>query len=220
MKAALSISEIATCKAIHCPNAFSVSIAFSEPEFKISYSGDTRPNAQFAQIGFLSDVLIHEATMEDDLLAEAIKKKHSTFAEALSIADQMCASNVILTHFSQRYPKISGMMAGNSENQEINEGIHGGYRNIAMAFDGMIMPVSQIALQKDWFDVLGKVYRDLPPEEGDMDEEDDVDLQPGRAKARGKSKRQREQSQQQQQHQHSETEHSGKRARAYQSVHI
>ncbi|CAN0484479.1 unnamed protein product, partial [Discosporangium mesarthrocarpum] len=37
---------------------------------------------------------------------EAIEKSHSTTDEALSIGRQMGADRVILTHFSQRYPKI------------------------------------------------------------------------------------------------------------------
>lgn len=53
-----------------------------------------------------SDLLIHEATMEDELIDEAKYKMHSTVSQALDISCQMKAKFTILTHFSQRYAKI------------------------------------------------------------------------------------------------------------------
>jgi len=50
--------------------------------------------------------LIHEATFEDGKQNEALEKKHCTIPEALTIAKRMMAKHVILTHFSQRYPKF------------------------------------------------------------------------------------------------------------------
>jgi ribonuclease Z len=50
--------------------------------------------------------LIHEATFEDGMEAEAALKRHSTVGEALTVARDMEAKCTILTHFSQRYPKI------------------------------------------------------------------------------------------------------------------
>ena len=61
-------------------------------------------------------LLIHEATMNDDRAADAVKKRHSTVGEALHIAGEMRArfgtvhglnvvfAGSVLTHFSQRYP--------------------------------------------------------------------------------------------------------------------
>ena len=40
------------------------------------------------------------------LLAQAVSKRHSTTEEALRVAASMGAYRTILTHFSQRYPKI------------------------------------------------------------------------------------------------------------------
>lgn len=74
--------------------------------FKLIYSGDTRPCDRLIALGKNATILIHEATFEDCLHAEALTKRHSTVSEALKVAHQMNAYRVILTHFSQRYPGI------------------------------------------------------------------------------------------------------------------
>ena len=51
-------------------------------------------------------MLIHEATLTQCLHADAVKKGHSTFSEAVGSARAMGAGYTILTHFSQRYAKI------------------------------------------------------------------------------------------------------------------
>ncbi|KAM7219896.1 hypothetical protein V8F06_004751 [Rhypophila decipiens] len=89
----------------HCPDAMAVAITFPSG-LKIAYSGDCRPCPQFAEIGRDAHLLIHECTFDDDRRGDAIAKRHSTFSEALSIARQMHAKRLLLTHFSQRYPKI------------------------------------------------------------------------------------------------------------------
>lgn len=57
-------------------------------------------------IGQDSDLLIHEATFEDSLVAEARSKYHSTSYEAIDVGMQMRAKFTLLTHFSQRYFKL------------------------------------------------------------------------------------------------------------------
>lgn len=106
--ACLHIEEIATARVKHCWGAQAVSITFDDG-FKFSYSGDCRPSSSFASIGMDSDVLIHEATFDDEMEGDALAKKHSTTGEALTVASLMRAKNVILTHFSQRYQKIPVM---------------------------------------------------------------------------------------------------------------
>ena len=41
------------------------------------------------------------------MLREAIAKRHSTVGEALDVGRRMGAWRVLLTHFSQRYPKLA-----------------------------------------------------------------------------------------------------------------
>ena len=108
LSSALHIRALETTWVSHCAGAQAISVEFMNG-FKISYSGDCRPSKNFARIGRGSDVLIHEATFEDGLEGDARAKKHSTTSEALGVAAQMLAKNVILTHFSQRYQKIPVM---------------------------------------------------------------------------------------------------------------
>ena len=103
-----SSAAIRTLKSVrvsHCAGAQAVSMTFRNG-FKISYSGDCRPSRSFCRIGRDSDVLIHEATFDDGMEGDAMAKRHSTTAEALGVALNMRAKNVVLTHFSQRYAKI------------------------------------------------------------------------------------------------------------------
>lgn len=94
-----------TVKVSHCHGAQAVCVTFKN-DFKFSYSGDCRPSKQFCEIGADSDVLVHEATFDDGMDADAMAKKHSTTGEAVGVALGMRAKNLILTHFSQRYQKI------------------------------------------------------------------------------------------------------------------
>ncbi|KAH3671416.1 hypothetical protein WICMUC_004640 [Wickerhamomyces mucosus] len=155
----LGIKKFSTCRAYHCPWAYSVSINFQLNEqefFKISYSGDTRPNfLMFAEnIGKNSDLLIHEATLSNDLSEEAKKKKHCTINEAIEVSNAMEADNLILTHFSQRYPQLPEI----SNNVKINS-------NYCFAFDSMIVRLDEIKNQKLIFKDLEKIFKFAKEEE-------------------------------------------------------
>jgi len=121
-----SLSEIETCRALHCRHAFCVTIK-TEEGFKITYSGDTRPITTIVRMGKGSDLLIHEATMDHSLLKDAIIKKHSTFTEAIQIGRAMEAKFILLTHFSARYAKFP--LLDEIENEE----------NVGIAFDNMVL---------------------------------------------------------------------------------
>ncbi|OWB56023.1 hypothetical protein B5S28_g1913 [[Candida] boidinii] len=108
----LNILKFETCYAHHCEYSYSCSITFNindnlNENFKISYSGDTRPTFRFTKIGFNSDLLIHESTLDDVLIKDAIGKCHSTTSEAIRVGALMNCKKIILTHFSQRYRIIS-----------------------------------------------------------------------------------------------------------------
>ncbi|KAI4329227.1 hypothetical protein L6164_021514 [Bauhinia variegata] len=100
---------------VHCPQAFGVVLQAAErinnvgkiiPGWKIVYSGDTRPCLDLVKASRDATVLIHEATFEDAMVEEAVAKNHSTTKEAVEMGDLARAYRIILTHFSQRYPKI------------------------------------------------------------------------------------------------------------------
>ena len=63
---ALGLQSIKTCRAVHCPSSFSVSLV-TKAGFKLVYTGDTRPNDALVELGMDDnqppDLLIHEATM-------------------------------------------------------------------------------------------------------------------------------------------------------------
>ncbi|KAI3633662.1 hypothetical protein MIR68_008609 [Amoeboaphelidium protococcarum] len=86
-------------------------------------------------------ILIHECTFEDDMQREAEFRKHSTRGEALQMAQQMKASELLLTHYSQRYPKFS---PGISPDVAVDNEISGDSIPVGNAFDLMVVPFGQV----------------------------------------------------------------------------
>ncbi|KAJ2554742.1 hypothetical protein EV175_002490 [Coemansia sp. RSA 1933] len=105
LKASLGLTEISTCHVVHCPWAYGLSITHKNG-WRLVYSGDTRPCASLVALGRSGDrpptVLLHEATHTDDLIKDAIAKRHTTASEAVAMALGMGAENLLMTHFSQR----------------------------------------------------------------------------------------------------------------------
>lgn len=99
--------ELGCVDVIHCPLSYGVVLRDCVHGWKVVYSGDTRPCSALGEVGRGATLAIHEATLDDEMEAEAIEKAHCTTSEALDVcANQMGAWRTILTHFSQRYPKI------------------------------------------------------------------------------------------------------------------
>jgi len=101
----LGISGCSSVPVTHCLHSYAIVIdgtAFG----RVVYSGDCRPSEKLCVMGRGADLLIHEATFEDGMEEEASIKKHSTLGEAMNVGKKMEAKAVLLTHFSQRYPKI------------------------------------------------------------------------------------------------------------------
>ncbi|KAI9103213.1 beta-lactamase-like protein [Phlyctochytrium arcticum] len=105
LKTDLALTKVTTVAVHHCQWAYGLVLDF-EDQSRIVFSGDCRPSQDLAEAGQGADILIHEATLEDDKMDEAIKKRHCTTVEAVIIAKRMKAKNLLLTHFSQRYPKF------------------------------------------------------------------------------------------------------------------
>ncbi len=59
----------------HCPHAFGLVVTHKNG-WKLVYSGDTRPCNGLIEEGLNATVLIHEATLEDNLYNEALAKQH------------------------------------------------------------------------------------------------------------------------------------------------
>ncbi|XP_074285342.1 tRNase Z TRZ3, mitochondrial [Silene latifolia] len=110
-----SLEILISFPVVHCPQAYGVSLKAAQrsnktgemiPGWKIVYSGDTRPCPQLIEESRGATVLIHEATFEDGLADEAVARNHSTTQEAIDVGEAAGVYRIILTHFSQRYPKI------------------------------------------------------------------------------------------------------------------
>ncbi|KAK9504727.1 hypothetical protein O3M35_010993 [Rhynocoris fuscipes] len=69
--------------------------------------GDTCNSDRMIHIARGSDLLIHEATLEDGLQEMALEKQHSTPSMAVQFAAAIQAKRLVLFHFSQRYKAIN-----------------------------------------------------------------------------------------------------------------
>jgi len=75
----------------------------TRPGRKIVYSGDTRPFKEFVKFAAGADLLIHDATLDDELAERAEEDGHSTPSQAAENAGKAKAKQLILTHVSARY---------------------------------------------------------------------------------------------------------------------
>lgn len=105
LQKSLGIKNLISVPVSHCYESYAVVIEGTSFG-KVVYSGDCRPSDRLVAAGQGTDLLIHEATFENGMEEEAVLKKHSTIGEALSVASRMNAKFCLLTHFSQRYPRI------------------------------------------------------------------------------------------------------------------
>jgi ribonuclease Z len=80
------------------------------PGRKIVYSGDTKPFRNFAKFAAGADLLIHDATLDDELTERAREDGHSTPGQAARNAKKAKAKQLILTHISARYDDTSMLL--------------------------------------------------------------------------------------------------------------
>jgi ribonuclease Z len=80
------------------------------PGRKIAYSGDTRPTTNLLLLAEGADLLIHEATFENELEEKAIEDGHSTPAQAARIAKKAKVKRLVLTHVSSRYKNPKSLL--------------------------------------------------------------------------------------------------------------
>ncbi len=73
------------------------------PGRKIVYTGDTGPSQEIIKFAENADLLIHDATLDDELLERAREDGHSTPSQAAEVAKKARARKLILTHISARY---------------------------------------------------------------------------------------------------------------------
>lgn len=73
------------------------------PGRRMVYTGDTRPTATIAEVAENADLLIHDATFDDERIERAQETAHSTAGQAAELAARANAKRLALTHVSSRY---------------------------------------------------------------------------------------------------------------------
>ena len=80
------------------------------PGRKIVYSADTRPTESVVRLAKNADILIHDATFDDDLLEKAVADGHSTASQAAETAKKANVKKLYLVHISARYKNVSSLL--------------------------------------------------------------------------------------------------------------
>eukprot|EP00898_Chlorokybus_atmophyticus_P001827 jgi/Chlat1/2645/Chrsp178S02487 len=70
---------------------------------KVVLLGDTRDSSAIAAAAHGADLIVHEATFENELYDKALIAGHSTAGMAGKFASRIAARQLVLTHFSARY---------------------------------------------------------------------------------------------------------------------
>lgn len=146
--------KLRCCEVIHCPQAFGVAIEDCVNHWKVCYSGDTKPCEDLVKIGLGSTLSIHEATLEDGMEEEADSKAHCTMSQALDICERMGAYRTVLTHFSQRYPRVPVLP------HDLNK-----IRNTAVAFDFFTINFKDLDILPTTLPLLFALYPNEAPVE-------------------------------------------------------
>ncbi|KAG6818817.1 hypothetical protein H0H93_001378 [Arthromyces matolae] len=134
-----------------------------EDGWSVVFSGDTLPANSLASAGDGATLLIHEATMADDQQQLAFAKGHSTFGQAIDIGMRMKAENILLTHFSARFPKMPS-----SALRSRNDGDSAPF--VALAFDSASYRIGDMWKGKHYVKALEQSFRATLLEEGDEED--------------------------------------------------
>ncbi|KAK9807250.1 hypothetical protein WJX73_003185 [Symbiochloris irregularis] len=172
--ASAGLSRLESFRVEHCAQAFGVVLeglphkaqpgqnggdaASTTKGWKVAFSGDTRPCAAVVAAAQDADLLVHEATFEDALESEALAKRHSLTREAVQTGQECGAYRTLLTHFSQRYPKIPVFDASFAA-------------STCIAFDFMTVNLADLT-------ILPKLLGPLQQLFGEGDPEDDKEAAP------------------------------------------
>ena len=166
------ITSMEAIPVAHC--AYSFAVVLEGTTFgKVAYSGDCRPSSHFARRALGADLLIHEATFEDGMEAEATMKRHSTVGEALDVARQMKAKQVVLTHFSQRYPRIPPIVSKRPATSDPGDNTASSTTDIPVIFAFDFMAITPANLEEA--SSITPALRLLYPDEAGPEEEEPVE---------------------------------------------
>lgn len=100
-------SKLQCGSSVKLPNGRNVKpemvLGLPRPGRKIVYSGDTAKSENVVKLAENADLLIHEATFDDELEERAVKDGHSTPCMAAETARKAGVKQLFLTHISARY---------------------------------------------------------------------------------------------------------------------
>lgn len=158
----LHLASLASVPVVHRTSHCYGLVLAHRDNWSLVFSGDTMPCEALVQAGRGATLLIHEATMQDDEQELAQAKGHSTIGQALDVAAEMDAAHVLLTHFSQRYPKLARIGAK-------QRGKHGPH--VGIAFDQMRVTTAGIRRMQSYRPALEQLF--------DADRDDADEAAPG-----------------------------------------
>lgn len=78
-------------------------IGAPRPGRRIVYTGDTRPFSGLVKLAAGADLLVHDATLDEQLAERAGEDGHSTPSQAARTARKAKVKQLVLTHISARY---------------------------------------------------------------------------------------------------------------------
>ena len=155
--AAMLLEGMRSVPVFHCYDAYGLVLQLWKGGAKLVYSGDTRPCDRLVKAGAGADLLIHEATFDDSMQQDAVSKSHCTTSEAVDVGRRMRAKEIVLTHFSQRYPRVPVLDPERAQ-------------HFCVAFDGMVLNRATVSVLPAAARVLSQVLEAKSEEEDDVQE--------------------------------------------------
>jgi ribonuclease Z len=102
-----SFGQLHNGKAVELPDGRVVHpeevVGPARPGRKTVYTGDTRPCSATVEIARGADLLVHEATFDEEERGRAADTAHSTARQAAEVAAEAGVRRLVLTHVSARY---------------------------------------------------------------------------------------------------------------------
>jgi len=167
----LGLQSFATVEVSHTAKCHGAIIKHMDG-WSVVFSGDTVPSNRLIWAGMEATLLIHEASMADDEIEMATVKRHSTFGQAVDVGRRMKAQNILLTHFSARYPQMppSGVPTPNAYGQSSKEPV------LALAFDHAKIAIGDMWKMNLYLPAIEQSFSDIPDEADDEVVHIEVDI--------------------------------------------